>query len=362
MSALRFQTLSESQKAGQLLLVGIHGTELDSELRSRIQAVSPGGIILFTRNLVDAQQVSRLCRDLFDCLPTPPFLAIDQEGGRVNRLLGIFPPIPPNLTLAGDPGAGERVRLHARETGRGLRALGFNLNFAPVLDLSEAEDPNGIGDRAYGSDPKTVSELARIFLESQDGALACGKHFPGLGGGKVDSHLSLPIITRDAERLWESDLIPYRRLKDRLAMVMVGHAYYPSLQGKTPVPATLSERVVHRILRERIGFRGVVLTDDLEMGAIEQQRGAGEVVLEALAAGNDLVMYCKSWEKVEEAHFALVKALRSGRLREARVDQSLSRILALKESLPPRGGLPAFDPELLSQAREGLIRLGEGRA
>jgi len=324
--------------------------------------VCPGGIILFSRNLVDARQVARLCRDLYDCLPTPPFLAVDQEGGRVNRLLGIFPPIPANLILSRGTDAEERVAQHGRETGKGLSALGFNLNFAPVLDLSEADDPNGIGDRAYGSDPAAVTRLAGIFLDSHSGALGCGKHFPGLGGGEVDSHLSLPVITRAAEKLWESDLLPYRKLNHRLGMVMVGHAYYPSLQGRIPVPATLSEAVVQRLLRERIGFAGVILTDDLEMGAIDQQREAGGVVLDALAAGNDLVMYCKSWERIEEAHFSLVKALRSGRLRQARVDQSLARLAALKESFPPPGGLPAFEPEVLDEARARLLRLGEGLA
>ncbi|PYQ12561.1 MAG: hypothetical protein DMH00_05635 [Acidobacteria bacterium] len=216
MSRPKTPNLSDSQIAGQLLVVGIDGTVLDAELGRRLQTVCPGGIILFARNLVTAPQVAALCRDLSTALPLPPFLAIDQEGGRVNRLKGIFPSIPANLSLAQSPAAEDLVRDHANQTGTGLRLLGFNLNFAPVLDLSEENSPNGIGDRAYGSDPGRVAHLARIFLGAQDaaGVLGCGKHFPGLGGGTVDSHRELPVIPRSAEGLWNGDLLPYRELWD----------------------------------------------------------------------------------------------------------------------------------------------------
>ena len=356
--------LTESQQAGQLLVVGIHGTSLDVTLRSQIQSVAPAGIILFARNLVDATQVAALCRDLYAALPVPPFLAIDQEGGRVNRLKGIFPLIPPNLALATHPEPESRVRQHARQTGRGLRQLGFNLNFAPVLDLSESDDPNGIGDRAYGSNPEKVTSLGKIFLTAQEeeGVLGCGKHFPGLGGGTVDSHLSLPVIPRSADQIWSEDLLPYRRLKDVMPMVMVGHAYYPALQGKVPHPATLAEAVVRRLLRERVDFRGIILTDDLEMGAVDQKKSAGEVVLEAMQAGNDLAMYCKSWEKIEEAHFTLTRALRSGSLPRARVEDSLARILALKERFKPAASLPPFDARGFEEVRLALSQLDASQA
>jgi beta-N-acetylhexosaminidase len=357
--ASRPSPLTESQQAGQILIVGIDGTSLDANLKSRLQRVAPAGIILFARNLLDASQVAAFCRDLYGSLPIPPFLAIDQEGGRVNRLKGIFPVIPPNLALASDSEPESRVRQHARQTGIGLRHLGFNLNFAPVLDLSGADDPNGIGDRAYGRDPEKVSSLARVFLttQAQQGVLGCGKHFPGLGGGTVDSHVSLPVIPGDADRLWSEDLLPYRSLRDILPMVMVGHAYYPALQGSPPTPATLSEAVVRRLLRERTGFQGVILTDDLEMGAVDQEKRAGDVALEALRAGNDLVMYCKSWEKIEEAHFTLSRALQSGALSRERVEDSLARILALKEQLPAPGTLPSFDPGSFEAARTALANL-----
>lgn len=357
-------SLDDSQMAGQLLFIGIDGASLSDELARRLRSVSPGGIILFARNLVDAEQVAAFCRELEALFPVPPFLAIDQEGGRVNRLKGIFPEIPPNMSLAGREDAEDRVQAHARATGQGLRLLGFNLNFAPVLDLSAAESPNGIGDRAYGSDPRRVAHLAGIFLAShgQEGVLGCGKHFPGLGDGRVDSHLELPRIDKPFAGLWDDDLAPYRELRDRLPMVMVGHAYYPDLQGPAPRPATLSEPVVQHLLRDRLGYRGVILTDDLEMGAVDQKADPGEVAWKALQAGNDLMMYCKSWDRIEAAHHFLHRRIRSGALPTRRLNESLTRLLAVKDSLATSGRLPAFHSSAFQEVCRSLSRLDEAQA
>lgn len=364
MPSLGFANLDDAQRAGQLLVVGVDGTSLDGDLKRRLQAVAPGGIILFARNLVNSSQVADFCQELYDSLPIPPFLAIDQEGGRVNRLKGIFPSIPANLSLARNPGGAGLVRLHASETGRGLRLLGFNLNFAPVLDLSEAETPNGIGDRAYDSDPGQVARMAGIFLQAQGvhGVLGCGKHFPGLGGAVVDSHLELPVITRSEALIWKEDLHPYRALRESLPMVMVGHAFYPALQGKSPQPATLSEVIVRKLLREKLGYGGVILTDDLEMGAVDQKRRPAEVVLQALGAGNDLVMYCKTWDRIEEAHAALTRALRSGSLSGRRVEDSLARLFTLKSGLKPAGQLTAFDRGEFDTVCQSLQQLEQASA
>jgi beta-N-acetylhexosaminidase len=242
--------------------------------------------------------------------------------------------------------------------------LGFNLNFAPVLDLSLADAPNGIGDRAYGDDPGQVVRMAEIFLKAQadEGVLGCGKHFPGLGGAVVDSHLELPVISRSADQIWKEDLHPYRALREKLPIIMVGHAFYPSLQGRSAHPATLSEVVVRELLREKIGYRGVILTDDLEMGAVDQQRSAGDVVLQALKAGNDLVMYCKTWDRIEEAHGALTRALRTGSLPNRRVEESLTRILSLKNKLMPPAELPAFDRSDFESVCQSLLQLEQPSA
>ena len=362
MKEWRNLSLSQEDLAGQLLFVGVEGTTMGPDLRRRLEAVRPGGVILFARNLESAPQVATFCRELLSFLTVPPFLAIDQEGGRVSRLKGILPPIPANLSMARSSRPGALVREHGSQTGRALALLGFNLNFAPVLDLSEAESPNGIGDRAYGTDPEVVGRLARLFLDAEAaaGVPGCGKHFPGLGGGRVDSHLDLPRIDRSADELWREDLLPYRRLRDTLPMVMVGHAYYPAFQGSEPRPATLSREVVTDLLRKKIGYRGVALTDDLEMGAVDQRRGAGDVVLDALKAGSDIVMYCKSWERIEEAHGAILRALKTAALSPARLNSSLSRILSLKERLLRPGDAPAFDPGPFAEICRSLGSLEEG--
>lgn len=352
----------ERDQAGQLLFVGVEGSVMDSSLERDLRRIRPGGIILFSRNLRDAPQVADFCRALHSISAIPPFLAIDQEGGRVSRLKGIFPPIPANLLMSRSREAESLIGEHGRMTGRGLAILGFNLNFAPVLDLSPSDSPNGIGDRAYGEDPEMVSRLARVFLDRQReaGVLGCGKHFPGLGGGNVDSHLDLPRIGRPAEALWKEDLAPYRRLREELPMVMVGHAYYPALQGTSRVPATLSRAMVTDLLRSRIGYAGVAVTDDLEMRAVDQKRPAGDVVREAIEAGNDLVMYCNSWERVEEAHASLARALKTGRIGRARLQDTLSRIFALKNSLAGPRQIPDFDAPGFAEVCRSLGSL-EGR-
>jgi beta-N-acetylhexosaminidase len=352
----------EKDQAGQLLFVGIEGSVMDSSLGRDLQRIRPGGVILFGRNIKDASQVADLCRALHALSAIPPFLAIDQEGGRVSRLKGIFPPIPANLPMSRSRDAESLIGEHGRMTGRGLALLGFNLNFAPVLDLSPADSPNGIGDRAYGEDPETVSRLARVFLDGQReaGVLGCGKHFPGLGGGNVDSHLDLPTIERPADAMWKEDLAPYRRLREELPMVMVGHAYYPALQGTSRGPSTLSRAMVTDLLRSRIGYPGVVVTDDLEMGAVDQKRPAEDVVREAIEAGNDLVMYCNSWERVEEAHASLTRALKTGRIGRARLGNTLTRILALKNSLAGPRQIADFDPAAFGEVCRSLGSL-EGR-
>jgi beta-N-acetylhexosaminidase len=173
----------------------------------------------------------------------------------------------------------------------------------------------------------------------------------------VDSHLELPRIERSADKIWTEDLAPYRALREDLPMVMVGHAHYPSLQGREPSPATLSRKVVHDLLRTGIPFSGLILTDDLEMGAVDQRRSPGDVALEALHAGNDLLMFCKSWERIVQAHGAIVRALATGTLSRSRVDESLARIRSLKTKLPVPAEASPFDPAGFTQVCRDLARL-----
>lgn len=353
--------LSLEEKVGQLLWIGFQGTSLGPDLRALLEQVRPGGIILFSRNILSASQVRSLTDDLYRAVRIPPFIALDQEGGRVNRLKPILGPIPPNLDLAGRRGAMAAIRKHSRATAQALRSLGFNVNFAPVLDLSDRDPGNGIGDRAYGDDPGAVSRLAGAFLEAhaRAGVVAVGKHFPGLGSARADTHLTLPLIRKSRARLWNEDLLPYRRLRRRLPAVMVGHAHYPAIQGPASAPATLSSRVVHTLLRKKVAFGGLILTDDLEMGAVDQTPGAGQA-LRALNAGHDGLMFCSSQEKIRAAHAELLAAAGAGEIPAARLGASLRRVLALKEAFLVRHRRSPYAAATVERSRRLLAGLGGG--
>jgi len=354
--------LSPEDKVGQLFWIGVHGTSMNPALRSLLKHVRPGGLILFSRNIETAVQVRRLTDALFVATRIPPFIALDQEGGRVSRLKPILGPTQAPLELARRPRPEAAVKLHASATAAVLKSLGFNVNFAPVLDLSGPDPSNGIGDRAFGETPRTVCHLARVALEAhlRAGVLPVGKHFPGLGSARADTHLALPVIRKPRALLWKEDLLPYRRLSRRLPMIMAGHACYPAFQARNASPATLAPEIVDLLLRRRIGFRGLILTDDLEMGAVDQEKGAGTQALRALAAGNDGLMFCSSEEKIVEARDALLAAVQDGGVEPARIDRSVRRILRQKKrSLLERRRAP-FVLEGVERSRAALASLGGG--
>jgi beta-N-acetylhexosaminidase len=235
-------------------------------------------------------------------------VALDQEGGRVSRLEGLVGPTPTARGLAAlGP---ESARRFGSATARAMRSLGFDLDFAPVVDLSTAEATNGIGDRSFGTDPLQVSSLAGAFLDGlqEQGVAGCLKHFPGLGPTDVDSHDSLPLARLERSALDRSDLVPFRHLAGRAAAVMVGHAHYPALEPERDLPATLSSRIVQGLLCGECGFKGLVVGDDLEMGAVAALDVDGRAAVRAMAAGCDLLLYCKDLERAERAATALARA------------------------------------------------------
>ncbi len=356
----RARDLELQDRVGQLLWIGFDGTTFGPALRRLVASVRPGGVILFSRNLLDPGQIRALTDALYRALPVPPFIALDQEGGRVNRLKGIVGPTPPVYDLARRPGASADIRRHAEATATALKSLGFNVNLAPVLDLSGPDPGNGIGDRAFGEDPGRVADLARVFLGThvRAGVIPVGKHFPGLGSARADTHLTLPVIRRSRALLWKRDLLPYRRLRALMPIVMVGHAYYPALQGKRPAPATLSRAVVERLLRRRIGYRGLILTDDLEMGAVDQDLDGGEQARAALEAGSDGLMFCRSEGRILEARDALLRAFAAGDLPSARLNGSLRRILSLKERCLVRRRRTRYSLGSVARSRLILEALG----
>jgi len=350
-------------KIGQLFWIGFQGTAMNPVLASLLKRVRPGGLILFSRNIQNARQIRDLTDALFGAIRIPPFIALDQEGGRVSRLKDILGPTPAPFDLARRARPEAAVELHASATAAALKSLGFNVNFAPVLDLSGPDPSNGIGDRAFGDAPLTVCRLARVVLEAhlRAGILPVGKHFPGLGSARGDTHLALPIIRKQRALLWREDLLPFRRLSRRLPMIMAGHACYPAFQGHHTSPATLAPEIVDVLLRRRIGFRGLILTDDLEMGAVDQEEGAGTQALRALAAGNDGLMFCGSEDTIVEARNTVLAAVQDGDIDPARIDRSVRRILGRKRRSLVERRRAAFAAEAVERSRVSLASLGGGR-
>ena len=335
--------------AGRTLMVGIPGPELDRETTGRLRTISPGGVILFRRNLESAQRTARLLGQLARVLPSPTLFAIDQEGGRVSRLEGLVGSTPTAATLAGLGAAAASGFAHA--TGEALAGLGFNLDFAPVVDLCDAEATNGIGDRSFGTDPETVVELAGAFLDGlqRSGVAACLKHFPGLGCTRVDSHVELPVVQRDLAAL-EMDLFPFRHLADRAASVMVGHGHYPAWTRGDPRPATCCPGIVQAVLREGLGYRGLVVSDDMEMGAVAGLDAGGEAALGALTAGCDLLLYCSDLDRAERAVARLAEAAASDPKVARRLDEAARGV----ERTAARWPAPAPDLKRWDQARQEL--------
>ena len=327
--------------AGRTLMVGLPAIELDPDVAERLRRLGPGGVILFRRNLHSSRRTIALLDELRRLLPHPLLLAVDQEGGRVSRLEPWIGATPTACALAS---AGEdATRRFAGATAAALRSLGFNLDFAPVVDLSATDATNGIADRALGVDPQRVAALAGSFLDGlQAGGVAgCLKHFPGLGPTTLDSHVGLPTVDRTLDDLQRLDLDPYRQLGDRAAAVMVGHAHYPMLDPEPGRPATLSTVIVTDWLRGRLDYRGLVVSDDLEMGAVAALDTDGSAGVRALAAGCDLLLYCSDLGRAERAADAIARAARDSPAMQERLQQAARAVESLACRWPAAAGSAA---------------------
>ncbi|MGC2247793.1 MAG: glycoside hydrolase family 3 N-terminal domain-containing protein, partial [Terriglobales bacterium] len=233
---------------GQLLIVGFDGTEISPPLASLLSKIQPAGVILFARDIVQAEQTHRLLRECQKCVELPLFTCVDLEGGQVDRFRNVLGPAP----SAGDVFASRDRKLfrkHGTIIGENCRALGFNVDFAPVLDLGFEASRKVMSSRAVSADPKETVRYAREFLHGlgDAGVLGCGKHFPGLGEGKLDSHHELPVIRKSFKKMWAEDLVPYRILRRQLPLVMISHAAYPEVTGDR-APASLSKKWITDIL------------------------------------------------------------------------------------------------------------------
>jgi beta-N-acetylhexosaminidase len=306
--------------AGSLLVVGLSGTELTALERAWLKLVRPAGVILFRRNIVDAQQTRLLLEESTALCAPHSFRCVDVEGGTVDRLRDALAPMPSAQAVAIAaravvPRPQKRDLAHptdlAREHGEliacAVKAFGFNTTLAPVLDLALPESADVMGTRAAGKSANEVIDYARSFLAglAAQSVAGCGKHFPGLGGGTLDSHLETPAIHRRMRELNREDIAPYHELRNELRMVMVNHAAYPETPSKN-TPASASPYWITTVLRKRIGYNGIIFSDDLEMGGILKFMFIEEAAIAAIRAGMSMIEICHTPELILRAYEALI--------------------------------------------------------
>ena len=325
------KNLELRQQVGQLLIMGFDGTAVSQRLRVMLGSLQPGGIILFKRNLEHAEQTHALLSAAQKTTDTPMFLCVDLEGGTVDRLRDVIAPIPPVSEVAA-AGSKKIFRRHGRLIGEEVRALGFNVDFAPVFDLQFDESKSVLGSRTVSEKPGEAIAYARAFLHGlrDRNVIGCGKHFPGLGGAKLDTHDELPSIDKKWKAMWKEDLLPYRKLHRDLTFVMVAHAAYPKVTGDH-LPASLSRQWMSSILRKRIGYEGLIITDDLDMGGVLAAASIEDAAVETLRAGADMFLVCQKEESVRRAFEAVLKRAASDKKFAKLVAEKSERVLDAKK-------------------------------
>jgi beta-N-acetylhexosaminidase len=304
---------------------------MSARLRSMLGTLHPGGIILFQRNIEEAAQTHALLRDVQKAVSTPLFLCVDMEGGTVDRLRDVIAPAPAVAEVAA-AGSKKLFRKHGRIIGEEVRALGFNTDFAPVVDLQFAASTSVLTSRTISADPRETIQYAREFLRglSDCKILGCGKHFPGLGEANLDSHNELPVIDKPWKRQWNEDLLPYRELRRDLPFVMVAHAAYPQVTGDR-APASLSKKWMTGVLRKKIGYRGLIITDDLDMGGVLAAASIEDAAVETLRAGADMFLVCQKEENVWRAFEAVYKQAESDKKFAKLIAEKSRQVLAVKK-------------------------------
>lgn len=340
------------QAAGSVLVVGLSRVELSGLERAWLKLVRPSGIILFRRNIVDAQQTRALLEDATAYCNPAALRCVDIEGGTVDRLRDAVAPMP-SAQAVSQSGDRALMEMHGRLIAQEAAAFGFNSTLAPVLDLALPDSAGVMGTRSAAATPEGVVRYVRAFLAglAAHGVIGCGKHFPGLGGGTLDSHHETPTICRSWTDLWKQDLVPYRELVVELPMVMVNHAAYPDTRGGER-PATASAFWITTVLQKRLGYKGLIFSDDMEMGGILKFLPMEEAVIAALRAGIHMMEICHSPELIFRCYESLIheaersmafrtlllsRAATAGRLRKARFGNkpvralSATQLIALRE-------------------------------
>jgi beta-N-acetylhexosaminidase len=326
---------SLEELVGQLFMVGFEGTKFNTDLAYFLKKWHIGGVIYFKRNVQDPFQLAELSRSLqeraMEIASIPLFISIDQEGGSVARLGPPFTQFPSASTMASSEDPEAWIRYFAQTQAQELKLVGINMDLAPVLDVN-TQGPKGLmADRSYGSDPSQVAKLGSLCITEfqQSGIIACAKHFPGIGDTDLDSHQDLPIQLKDKEALEKVELVPFKEaVYVQPGAIMVSHVKYPAYDLKHP--ASLSHSIITGLLRRKLGYEGLVMTDDLEMGAIGNHYEIEEALSLAFTAGVDCLLICHDPEKIERGYSYLLNKIKKGTIPEDFFKKSLTRILTLK--------------------------------
>lgn len=361
-----YNNLSLREKIGQLFFIGIAGSDMDESTVELMQRIAPGGVCLFSRNIRDTVQTRELNDSIRKISAIQPFISLDQEGGTVDRLRRLVAPMAP----AGSVRNVKEARKMAELIGEVISLLGFNMNFAPVVDVVDERrsgSSNGLFTRPFGRSKESVVDLTGAFLEAMQakGPIGCLKHFPGLGAATVDSHVELPIVDIGREEFFDVDLYPYRALfaTGNVHAVMAAHASFPGIdlqetdQNGKLLPSSLSFNFLTKLLREELGFKGLAITDDMEMGAVVENYGIGEACKLAFAAGVDMFAICAGRDAINEGFEAILSAAESGEIALERIDGSIERIGALKSKLGPE---PAFDVARIDEISADIADFNAG--
>ncbi|MBT9586821.1 beta-N-acetylhexosaminidase [bacterium] len=347
-----------SDLAAQLIMIDIPGTDLEEAGHQHLAAHRWGGVLLFARNVSHRPQLLKLMEEIAE--HGDPLVAVDQEGGLVDRVRfpdSVLTPGPMALAATGDPDCTRRA--HAM-MGKQLHELGFHIDFAPCVDINSNPDNPIIGVRSFGEDPAEVSLHARAACQGlrEGGVAATIKHFPGHGACSLDSHLALPTLPHSLEQLQQLELVPFQGcLEAGVECVMTAHITFPALDPRPGRAATLSEPILTGLLRQQMGFGGVIFSDSMEMQAIANHYGVGEASLMAIEAGADMILSCGGFAEHLKAVQALVEAVESGRLTRNRLEESLQRIEVMRDALPVMKRLH-YNP-LFAEQNEEMRQIAE---
>lgn len=342
-------SLPFEQQVGQFFFIGLPGPELDEEARALIEEIRPGGVIIFGRNVASPEQLRGLLDGIRALSPIEPLLGIDQEGGLVDRLREILTPMPAARYIR-QHGDLAGARALGQITGHVLRMFGFNINFAPCMEMMSEEREllsNGLYSRSFGRSPGEVLGYTTVYMRGLQGTgcIGCLKHFPGIGAGEIDSHIEMPVVHLSHDDLLAKDLAPYielfQRRDDRVRAVMVSHGGFPFIDIRTGLtggllqPASISHSIVTKLLRDELGFKHLAITDDLEMGAIAKHCTIEDATVRAFLAGEDMLLICATPSVIRRGYHALLRALREGKLPNKRIHESLARIAETKALAQP---------------------------